>query len=79
MIGEMGFEMHVIGQICRRHFLEQREHKFSARRGDKIIGVLYARRDALQILQVAERIIFQPFSELFWANFGVNRHINILI
>jgi hypothetical protein len=47
--------------------LEQREHVFARRRGQEIIGVLDALRDAFEAFEVSERVMLK---ELVCVGFG---------
>ncbi len=67
-------ELRVIRQLCRAHVLEQRQHIFTPRSGDKIICILYAGQNALHVLQLAQRIVFQPLGQLRMRDCCVDRH-----
>ena len=64
----------VIRQLRNAHVLKQRQHIFTPRSGDKIICILYARQNALHVLQITQRIVFQPLGQLRARDCCVDRH-----
>ena len=74
MTGKVCHEIYVERQFPAGEFLEQRQHEAAVGCGDKIVGILDTREDALQIGQHANRVIPEPGGKLFGRNGGEDGH-----
>ena len=75
VIGQVGHEADKERQLLLGKLLEQGEHIATMGGGKKIIGVLDAVRNALQLKKIAQYIIFQPSPGFIGADLGEYRHI----